>query len=86
MTYLRALLTPDCCHQERVHTVEDSGTICTKQKVDAYDRLCRYIGIAPSARPAEGCEICAAAMKDRAKETNRTRMRATRARKREERG
>ena len=100
MAYLKALLTPDCCHQKPTHVVEagmnalagrtmtfhvDIGTICTQQKVDAYDRLCRYVGIAPSAKPAEGCEVCATAMKERAKETNRTRMRATRAKKRKER-
>lgn len=87
MAYLKALLTPDCCHLDHLNPLSrghDASTVCNAQKIAAYDKLCRYIGIAPTAKAAEGCEICSAAMKERAKETNRIRMRVTRAKKRKE--
>lgn len=93
MRYLKALLTPECCHaanghfmgvsSSTTHNVHTGALICNLQKVKAYDKLCRYIGLAPAARPAEGCPTCAEAMKERAKETNRNRMRETRRKKRE---
>lgn len=88
MAYLKALLTPDCCHVEAFHEINgnNANVVCTRQKAAAYDKLCRYVGIAPAAKAAERCEVCSAAMKERAKETNRTRMRATRKKQREERG
>lgn len=83
---LKLLLTPDCCHVEAMHfqVFHDPEVLCNDQKIQAFDNLCKFLRITPSAIRRPDCRICEGKMVAGWRETNRLRMIADRRKHRAE--
>jgi len=50
-----------CCHTSGMHDPEhwiDGEGFCLKQKAEAFENLCKKLGINPKSRSREGCFWC----------------------------